>query len=101
MYSQVQGYHVIYETDLDTALKYTVDYRRYENYELSSKQQDHTDKQPMFYGRIIDAVNAFNMNLHNGRNKLVLICDVLSEQVDPIKTSTQADYHINYVICIE
>lgn len=98
----MQGYHVIYEADLDTALKYTVDYRRYGNsYELFSEQRNCTYEQPKFYRRIIDAANVFKRNPNNGQNKLVLICDVLSEELDPIKTSTQADYHVNYVVCIE
>lgn len=98
----MQAYHVIYENDLDIALKYTVDYRRYENsYELSHNQQDFTYKQPRFKKNITDAVNAFDKNIVRGQNKLVLTCDVLSEELYQIKTSTQADYHVNYVVCIE
>lgn len=97
----MQGYHIIFEKDLETAIKYTADFRRYEH-SYGLNQGDYFDrKQPKFYKCIKDAVDAFGQSTTYGQNKLILKCDVLSQNFNYVITSTQADYHINYVICIQ
>ncbi|XKL68234.1 hypothetical protein PGB90_003725 [Kerria lacca] len=88
----VEGYHSLSEEDVEIALKYTMDYRRYKSIFRQIFSGD--NKQPRFYSDISSALNCFVET----QNKVIIICDILSESFTNIITSTQGDYISKYVI---
>ncbi|XP_060840641.1 uncharacterized protein LOC132921575 [Rhopalosiphum padi] len=80
-------FHVIHVSDLETALKYTCDYRRYKNrYGFET-----VNKHPRFYS---DAQNAvFNQSALMLNNSCVLVVNKIRGE-----TKTQSDYYIQYVV---
>jgi len=81
-------YHVIHQDDLNIALKYTCDYRRY-NWNMNFN----VGKQPKFYSDIQNLVSIYS-NLSNTK-KILLVLSKISGN-----TVTQCDYYIQYVVDI-
>ncbi|XP_025194724.1 uncharacterized protein LOC112594248 [Melanaphis sacchari] len=80
-------FHVIDTKDLETALKYTCDYRRYKNgYGLST-----VNKHPHFYSDAQRAVS--NLSALVIDDKCILVVNKISGE-----TKTQSDYYIQYVV---
>ncbi|CAH1708978.1 unnamed protein product [Aphis gossypii] len=80
-------FHVVQENDLETALKYTCDYRRYNR--IYRYRCEATNKHPLFYSNIQSAVS----NLSSFNNGCVLVVNKI-----PGITKTQSDYYIQYVV---
>lgn len=80
-------FHGIHRDDLETALKFNCDYRRY----LRSYKGLHEDtKHPMFYHSFNDLINA---NKYSMSDLKVLVLKILTNE-----PQTQCDYYIEYVI---
>lgn len=79
-------FHIVHESDLKKALKYTCDYRRYSyNYNETSN----INKQPKFY--CIDDATLGTIKELNDKKLLVV-------SVIPGIIQTQSDYYIQYVV---
>lgn len=78
-------FHVVQENDLEIALKYTCDYRRYNQIQRCEARNKH----PLFYSNIQSAVS----KLSSFSNSCVLVVNKI-----PGTTETQSDYYIQYVV---
>lgn len=78
-------FHIVHESDLETALKYTCDYRRYRHGYLSESD----NKQPLFYNDVQSAIS--------NRPMLNDICVLVVNKISG-NTKTQSDYYIQYVV---
>ncbi|XP_015369355.1 PREDICTED: uncharacterized protein LOC107165568 [Diuraphis noxia] len=82
-------FHIVHESDLDTALKHTCDYRRYTN-ESSNKSEN---KHPRFYHDVQSAIANWSAS------KINESCVLVVNKISGI-TKTQSDYYIQYVVDI-
>jgi len=78
-------FHIVHASDLETALKYTCDYRRYKNGYNSEGENKH----PRFYPDLQDAVRSVPMI----NDRCVLVVNKISGN-----PKTQSDYYIQYVV---
>lgn len=84
-YSVETVFQVVSARDLETALKYTCDYRRYKHGYGNYSESKH----PLFYHDINKAINfQFAIN-----DKCVLVINKISGT-----TKTQSDYYIQYIV---
>lgn len=80
-------FHIVHLSDLETALKYTCDYRRYKQGYLSEGD----NKQPRFYDNVQSVI--FNLPASMINDICVLVVNKISGN-----TKTQSDYYIQYVV---
>lgn len=100
------GYHVVHKDDVETALKYPMDYRRYRSSEGGSYvipeagyASVSNGNQPKFFQTPREA---FITGLDNGISKTenikILICRVISSSSEMIITDMQWDYLPMYIV---
>ncbi|VVC40785.1 Hypothetical protein CINCED_3A009403 [Cinara cedri] len=80
-------FHVVHRDDLETALKFNCDYRRYQR-RHEGLYEDH--KHPKFYHSFKDLINVNNHSMSDIR---VLVLKILTNE-----PKTQCDYYIEYVV---
>jgi len=80
-------FHIVHQSDLDTALKYTCDYRRYKNGHSSEGENKH----PRFYPNVQNAIVSRPASMIN--DSCVLVISKISGN-----PKTQSDYYIQYVV---
>lgn len=86
-------FHAINVADLEIALKYTCDYRRYTNkYKCSSYK-----KQPNFYNNIHLAIDDICRCIEDNNSIVILILSKIRGFDDVL----QCDYYIQYVVDFE
>lgn len=86
-------YHVINVADLEIALKYNCDYRRYTNkYSISSYK-----KQPNFYNNVYLAVDDICRYIEDDSSIVVLILIKICSSGEAL----QCDYCVQYVVDFE
>ncbi|XP_065202451.1 uncharacterized protein LOC135832860 [Planococcus citri] len=89
---QTIGYHVIHPNDLESALKYPLDYRRYSKRESSVQN---VEKHPKFYAKLEDAYEMGNQCNLAFDNEILII------QAQHFSTvRNQGDYYPLYVISL-
>ncbi|KAL5243844.1 hypothetical protein ACI65C_011254 [Semiaphis heraclei] len=82
-------FHIAHESDLETALKYTCDYRRYKN----ENQYENDNKHPRFYHDVQSAI------ANRSQSKINESCVLVVNKISGI-IKTQSDYYIQYVVDI-
>ncbi|XP_001948854.1 uncharacterized protein LOC100168407 [Acyrthosiphon pisum] len=80
-------FHIVHPSDLETALKYTCDYRRYKN----SHSSEGENKHPRFYPNVQNAVVNWSSSMIN--DSCVLVVSKISGN-----PKTQSDYYVQYVV---
>lgn len=86
------GYHVIHPSDLESALKYPLDYRRYSKRESAVQNEG---KHPKFYASVEDAYEMGRQHDLGYDNEIILI------QAQHFSTvRNQGDYYPLYVISL-
>lgn len=86
-------FHVINVADLDIALKFTCDYRRYTNkYSVSSYK-----KQPKFYNNVNLALDDICGYIEDDSSIVVLVLS----KIHGFDETLQCDYYIQYVVEFE
>ncbi|XP_025414822.1 uncharacterized protein LOC112686650 [Sipha flava] len=80
-------FHGVHRDDIDTALKFNCDYRRY----TRTRVVAHSDGQhPLFYNSVSDLLNNAGYHISDLR---VLVLRILTR-----KPKTQCDYYIEYLV---
>lgn len=84
-------FHAVHRDDMDVALKFNCDYRRY-----SRKNEGiyENNKHPMFYNRFSDMLDRIGI-IHSKSVIKVLVLKILSNA-----PKSQCDYYVEYVVTI-
>lgn len=81
-------FHGVHRDNLDTALRFNCDYRRYVR---RKRDDDYSDGQhPLFYNSVSDLLNK---TVHHISDLRVLVLRRLTR-----KPKTQCDYYVEYVV---
>lgn len=88
---QILGYHVVHPSDKERALKFPLDYRRYQH---KRPHLQYSDKHPKFYHNLGSAFEAGRHELSSNGEVVVILCDRYSN------VKNQGDYCPKYVITL-